>query len=274
MFINTKTKLCGIVGYPIEHSLSPAIQNAAAQYHKINAVFLAFPTRDAKGAAAAMRVLGILDLTVTMPLKEKIMPYLDEIEAHAMVLGNINTVINKGGKLKGYNTDIDGIGLSLGGLRLKNRRVLLLGAGGAAKTVAYVVNKRGGQLHILNRDIKPVKKLARLYNAKYGDLADIKTKIKEIKPYLIVNATPVGMKGFLSNKSLVPNNALEPNMIVFDLVYSPAQTKLIRDAMAKGCKTINGRAMFLAQGAKQFSLWSGKRAPLRVMERAFDQSLK
>ena len=261
------------MGYPIEHSLSPAIQNAAAQHHKINAVFLAFPTCDAKGAVCAMRTLGMLDLTVTMPLKEKVMPYLDEIESHARALGNVNTIINKGGKLKGYNTDIDGIKLSLGGLRLKNKRVLLLGAGGAAKTVAYVINQKGGRLHILNRDIKPVKKLAQLYGAEYGDLANIKTKIKEIKPYLIINATPVGMKGFLSNRSLVPGDALEPNMVVFDLVYSPAQTKLIKQAKLAGCKTINGRTMFLAQGAKQFSLWSRKPAPWQVMERAFDHGI-
>ena len=273
MIINTQTKLCGIIGYPLEQSLSPAIHNAAARYHKINAVFLAFPSCDAKGAVFAMRVLGMLDLTVTMPLKQKVMPYLDQIEPKAKELGNINTIINKGGKLKGYNTDIDGIELSLKGLRLRGRSVLLLGAGGAARTVAYVIKQRGGLLYILNRDIALVRSLAQRFQARYSNLKNIEEKIEKFQPYLIVNATPVGM-GSLRGKSLVPKSALKSTMVIFDLVYSPAETKLIKEARLKGCKTINGRTMFLAKAARQFKLWSGKPAPWRIIERAFDRNLK
>jgi len=273
MLINTKTKLCGIIGYPLEHSLSPAIHNVLAEYYKINAVFLAFPILDAKGAIAAMKSLGIIEWTITMPLKEKVIPYLDVIERQSKELGNVNTIINQNGKLKGYNTDIDGIRLSLKGLRIKNKPVLLLGAGGAAKTVAYVVYKAGGKLHILNRDLILARKLAKLYQAKYGDLQDVGHKIKEINPYLIINATPVGM-GKLRGKSLVPKGALQSNMIIFDLIYNPKETKLIKDAKSRQCRTINGRTMFLGQAARQFKLWSGLPAPWKIIEHAFDINLK
>lgn len=273
MIITPQTKFCGLIGYPIEHSLSPAIHNAAAQFHKINAVFLAFPTIDAKSAIAAMKALGILEYSITMPLKEKVIPYLDEIEPQARELGNANTIINKDGKLHGYNTDIDGIRLSLKGLRMKNKPVILLGAGGVAKTVAYVIHKAGGRLYIFNRDLSLTKRLAKLYHAKCDNLDNISFKIQKIHPYLLVNATPVGM-GELEGQSLVSRSALQSKMIVFDLIYNPKETKLINDAKSMGCRTINGRTMFLGQGARQFELWSGKKAPWKIIEHAFDINLK
>lgn len=272
MQINTQTKLCAVIGYPLTHSLSPAIHNAAAEHYKINAVFLAFPVQDVKKTIEAMRTLGILEFSVTMPYKEAVAPYLDVIEFQAKELGNVNTIINQNGKLKGYNTDIDGIRLSLKELRIKNKPVILLGAGGAAKTVAYVIHKAGGQLHILNRDLILARKLAKLYQAKYGDLKDIGHKIKEINPYLIINATPVGM-GELIGKSLVPKDILRQKMVIFDLIYNPKETKLINDAKSMGCRTINGRTMFLGQGARQFELWSGLSAPWKIIEHAFDINL-
>lgn len=273
MSITPQTKLCGLIGYPVEHSLSPAIHNAVARYHKINAVFLAFPTTDAKSAIAAMKALGILEYSITMPLKEKVIPYLDEIEPQARELGNVNTIINKGGKLKGYNTDIDGIRLALKGLRIKNKPVILLGAGGVAKTVAYVIHKAGGLLHILNRDSSLAKKLAKPYQAQSGNLDNLSFKMQEIKPYLLINATPVGM-GKLKGQSLVPKSALQSKMVVFDLIYNPPETKLIKDAKSMGCKALNGRLMFLGQGARQFELWSGLPAPWKIIERAFDINLQ
>ncbi|MEK9165949.1 MAG: shikimate dehydrogenase [Patescibacteria group bacterium] len=269
MIITPQTKFCGLIGYPIDHSLSPAIHNAAAQFYKINAVFLAFPTTDAKSAIAAMKALGILEYSITMPLKEKVIPYLDEIEPQAKELGNANTIINRDGKLYGYNTDIDGVRLSLKGLRIKNKPVILLGAGGVAKTVAYVIHKAGGQLHILNRDLILARKLAKLYQAKYNDLQDIGHKVRDINPYLIINATPVGM-GELKNQSLVPRTALYSKMVVFDLIYNPRETKLLKDAKMRGCRVISGRTMFLGQGARQFELWSRKPAPWKIIEHAFD----
>ena len=268
MIINTKTKLCGIIGYPIEHSMSPAIHNAAARYYNLNVVFLAFSTKDAKGAITAMRSLDIIEWTVTMPLKEKVLPYLDKIQTRAAKLKNVNTIINDKGKLIGYNTDIDGIEFALKGLSLRNKPVLLLGAGGVAKTAAYVVDQKGGTMLILNRDLRLAKKLAKLYQASSSTLDNIESKIKEFNPSLIINATPVGM-GALINSSLIPKNVLTSKMVVFDLIYNPAQTKLLKQAKQKGCKTINGLNMFLGQGAKQFKLWSRKKAPIAIMKKAF-----
>jgi len=273
MNINVKTQVCGIIGHPLTHSMSPAIHNAAARHHKLNVVFVAFSSLDPKGAVAAMRALNLRELTVTMPYKETVVKCVDRIEKEARELGNINTIINNKGVLTGHNTDIDGIKLALKGIRIKNKIVLLLGAGGAAKTIAYVIHKKGGKLHILNRDISQARVLARKYKAQASDLKNVKTCIAKYKPVLIINATPVGMEK-LKGKSLVPKSALKKEMAIFDLIYNPEKTKLILDAQQVGCKTINGRTMFIGQGARQFELWSGKRAPWKVIEKAFIQNLK
>jgi len=272
MKIDTKTRLCGIIGYPLEHSMSPAIHNAAAKYYNLNVVFLAFPSKDAKKSVQALKTLNALEWTVTMPLKEKVLPFLDQIDPQAEQLGNVNTIINKKGVLKGYNTDIDGVERSLKNIKLKNTSVVLLGAGGAAKTIAYVLKKHQAKVHVLNRDLDQAKKLVNKFSGQAFDLKKIKQKIEQINPKLIINATPVGM-GSLKGKSLVPKECLNSKVIVFDVIYNPAETLLIKQAKDCGVKTINGSTMFLGQGARQFELWSGKPAPWQVMEKAFKKEL-
>lgn len=267
MQIDAKTKLCAVIGNPVLHSLSPVIHNAAIAHHKLNAIFLAFAICDIKQALEAMRSLGIRAFSVTIPYKEAIVPYLDSIEGEAQSLGNVNTVVNQNGILKGYNTDIDGVRLSLRGVVIKNKSVLLIGAGGVAKTIAYVIHRRGGRVHIINRDIVQARRLAQRYRGDVSPLENIEDVIATVAPHIIINATPVGM-GNLEGKSLVPGRLLRKDFVVYDVIYNPLKTKLIRDAERTGCKTITGLQLFLGQGARQFELWSGRRAPREVMEKA------
>lgn len=271
MKIDTNTKLCGIIGKPLDHSLSPAIHNAAAEHHKINAVFLAFETNDLKGAVRAMRALSMRELTVTIPHKEAVMRYVDSIDKRARELGTINTIINDNGIFTGYNTDIDGVAASLSGIRLKNRRIVILGAGGAARAICWYIAKKGGKVYIWNRDKATGRRLARMCGGVYETFDDAEKKYARIEPHVIVNATPVGM-GALKEQSLVPPRVLKRGMTVFDVIYNPKETRLMKDARGRGCRVIGGKRMFLIQGARQFELWSGKRAPLRIMERAFEEA--
>jgi shikimate dehydrogenase len=274
MTINSQTAVCGIIGKPVRHSLSPIIHNAAAKHCKVNAVFVAFETDDYKGAISAMRALNIRELTITMPYKELIIPYLDSIEKQAEIVHNVNTVINTNGHLRGYNTDIDGIGLALKGIRVRGKTVALFGAGGAAKTIAHFIVKKGGNLHIVNRDVQEARALSKKYGIKYSTLdTDIRALFSQIKPSIVINATPVGM-GLFRGKSLVPFSALRARMTVFDLIYNPLQTQFLKNARRAGCVCINGSMMFLGQGASQFELWSGKKAPFKIMQKAFDLQVK
>ena len=272
MTIDTTTALCGIIGKPILHSLSPAIHNAAAEYHKLNFIFLAFETENPKGAISAMRTLSIRELTVTIPYKEVVMKYVDCVEERARELGNINTIINDKGVLKGYNTDIDGVAESLHGIPLKNQSVVIFGSGGVARTIFWYVAKNGGKVYVFGRDKSAGRRLAKSYGGIFETLEDVEKKILNINPRVIINATPVGM-GELKDKSLVPTKVLKRGMAIFDAIYNPKETRLLKDAARAGCRVIGGRKMFLLQGARQFELWSGKRAPIRVMERAFDKAL-
>ncbi len=273
MIINSQTTVCGIIGKPVRHSLSPIIHNAAAEHCKVNAVFVAFESDDYKGAISAMRALNIRELTVTMPYKELIIPYLDSIEKEADSVGNVNTVINTNGHLRGYNTDINGIGLALKGIRIRGESVALFGAGGVAKTIAHFIINNGGKLHIINRDAKQARALSKKYGIKYSTLDDdARILFSKIKPSIVINATPVGMGSFVG-ESLVPFSALSSHITVFDLIYNPLQTQLLKYARRAGCKAVNGRMMFLGQGARQFELWSGKKAPFSVMQKAFDSQI-
>lgn len=271
--IDTSTILCGIIGNPVKHSLSPAIHNAAAKYYNLNAVFLAFETKDPEGAVRAMRALSIKELTVTIPYKEMVLRYVDKIDAEAKELGNINTIIQKDGVLTGYNTDIDGVASALKGIPIKNRRVVIFGAGGAARTIGWYVAKNGAEVYIVNRDNKSGKHLARACKGHYEPMDNLDSALRSVDPHIIVNATPVGM-GSLEGQTLIQKNALKSGMVVFDVIYNPKKTQLIKDALSAGCRVIGGEIMFLSQGARQFELWSGKRAPINVMKRAFHAALQ
>jgi shikimate dehydrogenase len=277
MAISGKTRLCGVIGDPIEHTLSPTIHNAAFNHLKLDFVFLAFRVKaaDLENAIRGMRGLGIHGLNVTMPHKSTVIGYLDEVDPTVKFLGSANTVLNKDGELSGFNTD--GVGalkaLRENGTELSEKKVLLLGAGGAAKAIAFSLAREVGELVILNRAAEKAKKLAealrRIFNKKVvgGSLSPDAIAKNLQDSDVLVNATSVGMHPNVS-QSIAPPQWLRSDLTVMDIVYNPVETKLAKDAKAAGAKVISGVEMLIYQGAASFEIWTGCLAPIEVMRRA------
>jgi len=277
MGISGKTRVCGVIGDPIEHTLSPTIHNAAFNHLKLDFVFLAFRVKaaDLENAVRGMRGLGIHGLNVTMPHKSTVISFLDEVDPTVKFLGSANTILNKDGKLSGFNTD--GVGalkaLRENGAELSGKKVLLLGAGGAAKAIAFALAKEVGELVVLNRAVEKATELAealgRMFNKKIvGGALSPDVIAKNLRDSdILINATSGGMKPNLS-QSLVAPQWLKPNLTVMDIVYNPVETKLAKDAKAAGAKMISGVEMLVYQGAASFEIWTGRSAPVEVMRRA------
>jgi len=264
MRLNAKTRLCGIIGNPVGHSLSPAMHNAAFEKLELNYAYLAFCVEDVEGAVRGVRALGIRGLSVTVPHKVAVMPYLDEIDPVAKSIGAVNTIVNDEGRLKGYNTDWTGFVRSIEEhVPIKGRRVALLGAGGAARAIAFGLKEKGADLTILNRteEIEMAQSLAAEIGCPFGDLS--KTEVVTGAD-IVVNATSVGMAP-LQDLTVVDTALLRPEQAVVDIVYNPLETKFLKEAKARGCRTIPGYMMLLLQGVTQFELWTGKTAPVDLM---------
>jgi len=277
MVISGKTRVCGVIGDPIEHSLSPTIHNAAFDHLKLDFVFLAFRVKaaDLENAVRGMRGLDIHGLNVTMPHKSTVISFLDEVDPTVQFLGSANTILNKDGKLSGFNTD--GVGalkaLRENGVALSEKKMLLLGAGGAAKAIAFSLAKEVEELAILNRTAEKAKELAetlgRMFNKKVvgGNLSSDAIAKNLRDSDVLINATSVGMKPHLS-QSLVAPQWLKSDLAVMDIVYNPVETKLAKDAKAAGAKVISGVEMLIYQGAASFEIWTGCSAPIEVMRKA------
>lgn len=277
MNISGKTRVCGVIGDPIEHTLSPIMHNAAFNALGLDYVFLAFKVKTAEVETAidGMRALKIRGLNVTMPHKTSVIKHLDRVDLSAQIVNSVNTILNKENLLFGFNTD--GIGalkaLKENGVQLKGRKVLLLGAGGAARAIAYTLAKEADELAVLNRTVKQAQDLARLLqkslNKKVvaGSLSpkDIQSSIRDSD--ILVNATSVGMKP-KTDESPIPSKLLRSNMAVMDIVYNPLETKLAKEAKEMGAKVVSGVEMLIYQGAESFTLWTGKAAPVEVMKQA------
>jgi shikimate dehydrogenase len=266
MNITPKTGLCGVILHPAGHTLSPAMHNAAYEKMGLNSVYLAFDVVNVEYALAGMRSLGIRQFSVSVPHKVEVMEYLDEIDPAAKAVGAVNTVINKDGRLIGYNTDVDGVRMSFteNGVEIKGRKVLLLGAGGAARAIAFVVKDMGGELIILNRTLPKAKALAEEFGGRWGGLQEG----SGIEADVVVNSTSVGMYPKV-DETPIGKDGLKPGMVVFDIVYNPLKTRLLMEAEGAGCKTINGMNMLVYQGARQIELWTGLKPPVEVMKEAF-----
>ena len=277
MAISGKTRVCGVIGDPIEHTLSPTIHNAAFNHLKLDFVFLAFHVKaaDLENAIRGMRGLGIHGLNVTMPHKSTVIAYLDEVDPNVKFLGSANTILNKEGKLSGFNTDGDGAlkALRENGAELSEKKVLLLGAGGAAKAVAFALAQEAGELAILNRAAEKAAVLANALNRVFGKKivggalspSAVQKNLQDAD--ILVNATSVGMHPNI-NQTLVAPQWLKPNLTVMDIVYNPVETKLAKDAKAAGSKVISGVEMLIYQGAASFEIWTGRSAPIEIMRKA------
>ncbi|MDP8263057.1 MAG: shikimate dehydrogenase [Candidatus Ancaeobacter aquaticus] len=279
MGISGKTKIYGIFGYPVKHTASPAMHNAAFTELGLDAVYVPFevPTTDLSVATRSLRALGVSGINVTVPHKEKIIPYLDSLSKEAKLIGAVNTIVNKKGKLIGYNTDGAGFVRSLAqdaGCSVKGKKMVLFGAGGAGRAVAIQSLLKGvSQIVIVDVAEKKAKNLARYINrsVKGNKVKAISHKDSALKNIVsqadvAVNASPCGMHA----KDPLPFDlsAITKKTVVYDLIYNPSETRLLKSAKKKGCITVNGMGMLLNQGCEAFEIWTGKKAPVTIMKKA------
>ena len=275
MDINAHTQFCGVIGNPVEHSLSPAIHNAAFQKLGLNFVYLAFRVEAIGDAIKGLRALGSFrGASVTIPHKVSAVPFLDSVEPTARHIGAINTIVAAGGTLTGYNTDATGAlrALREGDVELKGRHVVMLGSGGAARAIAFALGTETGieRLTILGIDSQERAALARELQSKTGMIVQASLldegALRKMLPdtHVLIHCTPMGMSPKV-NETAVPAALLHAGLTVMDIVYNPRDTQLLKDAKARGCRTIPGLEMFLYQAAAQFELWTNQAAPAEVM---------
>jgi len=261
--VDVATRVYGVAGDPIAHSLSPAIMNAAFRRENVNAVYLALHAKTLKDLLTCVREIPIHGISVTMPYKEAILPYLDNTDSHTTKIGACNTVVRaQDGKLYGFNTDASGIVRPLERRlnTLEGARILVIGAGGAARAAVFGLKERGSEVYILNRTAAPAKKLAHQARGRLIKRADLKKLAFDV----IINATPVGM----GNTRETPLQDKEINArYVFDMIYDPPETRLLKLARERGAQLIPGIEMFAHQAARQFEIWTGKPAPWDEMLR-------
>ncbi len=267
MRISAKSQMCIIIGDPVEHSLSPAMHNAAYEAIGVDDRFVftaaQVKTEQIKTVIDAVRAMGIRGLTCTIPHKIEVVKYLDEVDPIAQKIGAVNTIVNDTGKLKGYNTDWIGTVIPLEKkTQLAGKRVALIGAGGAARAIAYGVTSKGALLTVFNRTTENAQDLQKDFGAEIRELDSIALVQDQD---IIINATPIGM-GEQKNETPVPADYLKADHIVFDAVYSPKQTRLIKEATEKGAKVVYGLEMLLYQGIAQFELYTKFKAPEDVMK--------
>ena len=268
--INGHTKIYGILGRPVTHSLSPAMHNAAFRELGLNVVYVAFPVTDLAQAVAGLRGLDIRGVSVTIPFKEEIIPLIDELDPQAARIGAVNTVVNRDGRLVGYNTDWLGAMTALKAKTgLTGKHVLLLGAGGAARAIAFGVLDAGGRVTLTDVDAPRAAALARDLRVEAIPL----DALDQCPAAVLVNATPVGMEPKVDDIPVNPD-LLGCFRLVMDIVYQPLETRLLREAQARGAATIDGLQMLIHQATAQFELWTGRPAPLTVMSRAAYEALK
>ena len=277
--ISGKTIVCGIIGDPIEHTMSPAMHNAAFQTLGLDYTYVPFRVKslELKKAIEGIRGLNLRGLNVTIPHKVAVMQFLDRIDPLAEKIGAVNTIVNDDGILSGYNTDATGFLQTLHDkdVEPEDKKVLLLGAGGAARAIGNVLAGEKARITILNRrqELSWAEDLAHLLTRHYG----AKVNIGELTPEnlqraiegvdIVVNSTSLGMSPD-DDQTPVPADLLGASLTVFDVVYNQYETRLLREAKAAGARTINGLEMLVRQGAIAFEKWTGIKAPVDVMRQS------
>ena len=281
--IDAKTQLCAVIGNPIEHSLSPVIHNAAFGHLGLNYVYVAFRVRDVSSAIAGIRGMRIRGLSVTIPHKVEVIKYVDEIDEVADRIGSVNTIVNENNRLKGYTTDGTAAVRSLKekGVDIKSKRILILGSGGAARAIAFTLIMKeklaslviGGviqkEVDKLVQDISSTKKISQAKGFIVND-ESLEKWVQDVD--ILIQCTPVGMHPKTDNTP-VPKRLLRSSLTIFDIIYNPLKTRLIRDAEEIGCVVVSGIDMFVYQAALQFELWTGKPAPIKVMRETLLEKL-
>ena len=273
--IDAQTELYGVIGNPVHHSLSPVIHNGAFQRLGWNAVYLAFQVKDLEEALRGIRGLGVRGVSVTIPFKTEVIPLLDKVEGLARKIGAVNTIVNRGGKLTGYNTDWNGALEALEEkVNLKAKKIVLLGAGGAARAIGFGLKERDCQLIVVNRSKKKGEGLSRELGCDYLPKPSlVRMKAVELEAEVIINATSLGMFP-QDGETPFPKYLLKKGMVVMDIVYQPLQTKLLREAKERGCLTVNGLEMLMRQGAAQCEIWTGRRLEIGQIKKDLLRTLK
>ena len=273
--ISGTTKICGVIGDPIEHTMSPVMHNAVFKEMGMDYVYVAFQVKkEGLGEAIqGMRGLNIRGLNVTIPHKVAIIPLLDRLDHLAELIGAVNTVVNDNGVLTGYNTDAEGFLRALleRGIEPRGKNVVILGAGGASRAISFILAERGSSLVILNRTLDKAKECA----SRIGEVFQKEVKALEFdsenlakaltEADILVNTTSVGMYPDTS-ETPVSSDLLRPGLIVVDIVYNPIKTRLLEETEAAGARTISGIDMFVWQGALAFEKWTGLKAPVKLMK--------
>lgn len=282
--ITTATRLCAVIGNPVGHSLSPAIHNAAFDELGLDFVYLAFQVEDLKSALAGMRALSnFRGMSVTIPHKIEAMNHVDEIAEVDRSIGSINTIINDNGRLIGLGTDGPGALKALvdAGVELDGKHVLMLGAGGASRAIAFTLARNTKLEKLTLMDINEAMLQGLAADLRTGTAARIEAETLTDGSLakamgdadVIINCTPIGMHP-RSDASLVPVELFRPGQAVFDIVYNPLETKLLADARSRGLTVISGVEMFINQAVLQFREFTGVDAPVEVMRRVVMERLK
>ena len=283
----TNTKLIGLVGHPIKQSYSPFIHNIAAQFKSVDYIYLPFDVvaDNLEIALKGVVVLGISGLNITIPHKEKIIKYLDELSEESAMIGAVNTIVNEHGKLKGYNTDINGILESLSEFKdlITGSKVCVIGAGGGARAVIYTLIRyfKPEQITIINRTIQSADTLQNYFsekmrfdNFKTSDLFPPDLIEAFNSSSLIVNSTPVGMFPDVDDSPTNLSESFHKDQLVFDMIYNPTETKLLNLAKQQGAATLGGLKMLVHQAAKSFELWTGEEPPVEKLFRSLELMIK
>lgn len=284
MKISGKTVVYGVIADPVEHTLSPLMHNSAIAEMGVDAVYVPFHVLpdDLERAVKGMAALGIVGLNVTVPHKTRVIEYLDHVTEEARAVGAVNTIINHKGVLTGDNTDVFGFLMCLasdGGLEQLPERVCVIGAGGAARGVVYAClgENEVEEVVIINRTLSKAEKLADDFSAMSGkSITALPAQVETFHTVLpsaglVINTTSVGMSPH-ENISPVPDpGVFHEGQIVCDIIYNPAETRLLREAASRGAKTVGGLAMLAYQGARSLSIWTGRDAPAGVMLKVLNE---
>lgn len=286
--INSKTKIYGIIGHPIEHSLSPIMHNAVFKEKNINAIYLAFNVKNLENAIKGAKSLNFSGLNVTIPYKIDVIKFLDEISEEAKLINAVNTIKFENDKISGYNTDgIGAIRAIEEKIKVKGKKIFIFGAGGAARAIIFQAILNGAEIYITNRTIEKAKILSeevfkklnkkievvKFENNKNNNIKNIKEILKECD--IIINTTSVGMFPNVYD-SIIDEDIIPENKIAMDIVYNPLQTKFLKFANNKGCEIITGEKMLIYQGAEALKIWLNLDPSeiVEIMEKAIKCVLK
>jgi 3-dehydroquinate dehydratase/shikimate dehydrogenase len=268
--ITARTHVYGVLGSDVVRSPSPAVHNAAFAARNLDAVYVPLQAPSLDDFLAALPTLGLSGFSVTRPFKVEVLTRLHEVEELAAVSGSVNTVVVQGGFMRGSSTDGTGVLVPLRKrLDVKGRRVVVIGTGGAARAAALALKRRGANVAVLGRDPAKAATVAAAVGVSHGPIAALPGVAWEV----LVNATPVGsVRG--PGETPIPLNMLRPGAFVFDMVYEPKETRLMREARTLGCTVIGGLEMLVAQAVPQFETWTGHEAPVEVMQQAADAAIQ